>query len=166
LETFAEYKKRLLGYLGDRNPLDVLSSTPSKLQETVRKLSPDAASKPPAPGKWSAGQIAAHLAESELVFGYRIRSILANSGMPIAAYDQAERAKTMRYDGIPMQSSLQRLALLREWNVTLLRSLTPEQWERFGIHAERGRESVKELTDLLAGHDVNHMQQIERIVKA
>ena len=166
METFAEYKKRLLGNLRDRDPLEVLSSTPSKLQATVGKLAPDAASKPPAPGKWSAVQIVAHLAESELVFGYRIRAILANSGMPIAAYDQDAWAKTMRYDGIPMQSSLQRLALLREWNVTLLRSLTPEQWERFGIHAERGRESVKELTDLLAGHDVNHMQQIERIVKA
>ena len=96
METFAEYKKRLLGNLRDRDPLEVLSSTPSKLQATVGKLAPDAASKPPAPGKWSAVQIVAHLAESELVFGYRIRAILANSGMPIAAYDQDAWAKTMR----------------------------------------------------------------------
>ena len=40
----------------------------------------------------------------------------------------------------------------------------PEQWKQFGIHAERGEESVERIVEMMAGHDINHLRQIEAIL--
>ena len=52
--------------------------------------------------------------------------------------------------------------VLRDANLALLRSLKPEQWKQYGMHSERGQESVEHIVRMFAGHDVNHIQQIER----
>ena len=52
----------------------------------------------------------------------------------------------------------------REANLALLKSLTPEQWKYYGMHSERGQETIEHTVRMLAGHDLNHLQQIERIL--
>ena len=47
----------------------------------------------------------------------------------------------------------------------MLKTLTPEQWKHFGMHAERGEESIERLVSMMAGHDINHTEQIEQILK-
>jgi hypothetical protein len=37
--------------------------------------------------------------------------------------------------------------------------------ENYGLHSERGQETVTHFTNLVAGHDLNHLHQIEQIVK-
>jgi len=54
---------------------------------------------------------------------------------------------------------------VREANLALLKSLTPEQWKQFGQHAERGQESIEHIVRMMAGHDVNHLKQIEAMLK-
>ena len=53
---------------------------------------------------------------------------------------------------------------LRESNLALLKSLTPEQWKHHGMHSERGTETVEHIARMMAGHDINHFEQIERIL--
>lgn len=48
----------------------------------------------------------------------------------------------------------------RQWNLELLAGLTEKEWSRYGIHCERGRESVRDMVLLYAGHDLNHAEQI------
>jgi hypothetical protein len=55
--------------------------------------------------------------------------------------------------------------VLREGNLALLRSLDPEQWQHYGMHSERGRETIEHIARMFAGHDLNHLQQIEKILK-
>ena len=157
--------RRLLGYLGDRDPLDVQSTTAEELRRLIAGRSDETLTRSPAPGKWSVAQILGHLAEGEIVLGYRMRSMLAESGCAIAAYDQARWAESMRYEGIPAATSLERFAQLRAWNLAMLKDLSDEEWERFGLHSERGRESVRDTARLYAGHDLNHTMQIRRIVE-
>jgi hypothetical protein len=88
---------------------------------------------------------------------------VAHDGAVIASIDPDEWAGTMRYEEIPVALSLERYASLRRFNLALIDRLQPQQWERFGIHAERGRESVRDMITLAAGHDLNHKMQIERI---
>jgi hypothetical protein len=118
----------------------------------------------PAPGKWSIREIVAHLADDELVGAYRIRLILSSPGTSIQAFDQDRWAADGRYASADLDSSLRLFRTLREANLALFRMLDEGEWSRFGIHAERGRESLRDIATYYAGHDRNHFAQIEAIL--
>jgi hypothetical protein len=162
-ETQAQYKARILGYLGDQDPMSLLDAAPATLGRLVEGRSDEELSQHP-PGKWSAREIVAHLADDELVGAYRIRMILSAPGTDIQAFDQDVWAATGRYSASDTSSALALFRLLREANLTLLRALSDEEWDQFGIHAERGRESVRDIVRYYAGHDLNHLRQIEAIL--
>jgi hypothetical protein len=162
-ETIQQYTKRILGYIGNGRPLAVQRATPARLARLTRGLSRKQIFTKPAPGKWSIGEILAHLAEGEIVIGYRYRMMLSASGGPIQAYDQNAWARNSRYERMDPKQSLATFRELRALNVALLKRLTPEQRKRYGIHSERGKESVEYFTRMIAGHDLNHLGQIEAI---
>ena len=120
--------------------------------------------KRPAPGKWSASEIIAHLADGEIVTGWRIRQILGAPGTPLQAYDQDAWAAAGHYEKRDARKSLEQFRVLREGNLALLKSLTPEQRKRHGMHAERGVETIDHIVQMIAGHDLNHLGQVERIL--
>jgi len=62
------------------------------------------------------------------------------------------------------EDSLALFRLLRAANLQFLSQLTSEQWQCFGIHAERGRITVRDLAVHMAGHDASHIEQIRRIL--
>jgi hypothetical protein len=163
-ETVEQYKQRILGYLGDLKPLQVQAMTATQIERLIKKVSRVTLAKKPAPGKWSAVEILAHLADTEIVGGYRMRSILGAPGTPIAAFDQDKWAQAENYAKRDPQMSLRVFRTLREANLSLLKSLNPEQWKQFGIHSERGEESIERIVRMFAGHDINHLRQIEAIL--
>lgn len=164
-ETTQDYVTRVLGYLGTRDPMRVLASTPSVLASLIDGVSPATLRRQPAPGKWSVGEILAHLADTEMVMGYRVRRILETDGASLDAFDQNRWAAIGRYGEQAPADSLERLRTQRLANVALLESLTPSQWAQAGLHPERGREPITRIRQLWAGHDLNHTLQVERIVK-
>lgn len=162
-EKFKQYTQRLIGNVtGD--PLEVQASTATKLTEVTKGMSRDNMEERPAPDKWSIAEILAHLADAEVAAAYRLRKIVGEPGTPIQAFDQDCWATNMNYSQRDPEQSLKHFRALREVNLSLLRSLTPEQWECYGIHAERGKESVRHMVRLYAGHDLNHLKQIEAII--
>lgn len=163
-ETPYEYKERIVSYLAGNDPLKSQSATPKKLERLVLRASVSKLRKQPAPGKWSIAEILAHLADAELVFGYRIRTILGAPGSPIQAFDQDKWAQAMSYGKSDPRKSLQRFIAFRKANLDLLKSLTPAQRKYHGMHAERGEESIETIAKLCAGHDINHLRQIEQIL--
>jgi hypothetical protein len=108
----------------------------------------------------------AHLAEVEWVGGYRIRMMLARNGTHIRAFDQDEWAQAGKHARRDPQRSLELFRALRGANLALLRTLGPRAWRRFGIHEERGKETIQDVVRLYVGHDVNHLRQFERILQA
>jgi hypothetical protein len=110
------------------------------------------------------GEIVAHLADAEIVIGWRVRSILGAPGTPIQAFDQDAWVKAGHYAKRSPHASLAQFRAAREANLLLYKSLTPDQWKLHGIHSERGPESVEHIARMMAGHDLNHLQQIERIL--
>ncbi len=163
-ETPQQYVGRIFGYLGDQDPLKVQTATPRRLERLIAGASTTALKKQPAPGKWSVGEILAHLAETELVAAFRIRLIVGAPGTPVQAFDQDSWAREGNYAARDPRRSLALFRAVRDANLALYRSLSPEQWERHGMHAERGQESVRHIVKMFAGHDLNHIQQVERIL--
>lgn len=165
-ETIEQYKARILGHTEDKDPVMVQRETPRLLAELIQGAEKSKLTRNPQPGKWSVAQILAHLAESEIVASWRYRQMLERSGSEIIPFDQERWAEMGDYAGRDPQASLELFRLLREANVRLFARLTPEQWERYGMHAERGKETVRHFARMMAGHDLNHVEQIRRIVAA
>ena len=163
-ETFQEYTARLLSLSAGADPFEVLGSTPSTIARWIAGRSAADLQRSPAPGRWSVAQIVAHLADSEIVFAYRVRMILASPGTAIQAYDQDAWSRAQRAEASDPRRSLALFTAIRESMLPLLRGLNGEELERYGLHAERGKESVRHLLALYAGHDRNHLAQIERLL--
>ena len=79
-ETVEQYKKRMFDFMEGRDPLKLQAAAPARLAKLLRGVSPAKARKRPAPDKWSISEIVAHIADTELVGGYRIRAILGAAG--------------------------------------------------------------------------------------
>ena len=165
-ETHEEYRRRVLSHLEGRDPLKMQAAAPQKLERLLKGLRASKARQHPMPGKWSISEIVAHLADTELVVGFRLRMILGSPGVPIQAFDQDEWVKALHYEKRDLRRSCAQFRAFREANVALLKALTPEQWKHHGLHAERGEETIEMIVRMIAGHDINHMKQIERILAA
>jgi hypothetical protein len=163
-ETPQQYVARILGLIVGHEPMKVQRSTADKLGKLVRGVPRKKLDRRPAPGKWSVTEILAHLAETEWVVGWRLRSILSSNGAPIQAFDQDAWAQTSNYAKQEPKKSVALFRILREANLALLKSIPKEKWEYYGMHQERGQESVARIFQLIAGHDLNHLSQVQRIL--
>ncbi len=163
-ETPQEYIKRILGNVEGFDPLKVQAGTAKKLERLIKGVPASRLRKRPAPERWSVGEILAHLADSEIVVGWRLRQILGAPGTPIQAYDQDSWAAAGHYGKRDPRKSAELFRVVREANLALLKSLAPEQWNHHGMHAERGEETLERIVQMMAGHDINHTKQVERIL--
>jgi hypothetical protein len=165
-ETPRQYAQRTLGYLEGKKAMEVLAATPRRIARLIKGISKKKLSQRPAPDTWSVTEILAHLADSEMVYGFRIRIILEASSPSIQGINQDAWAKFSDYTTHDPLLSLEALRVTRERLVRLLKTLPQESWDLYGMHSERGRETVGRVVEMLAGHDINHTMQIrERLSK-
>lgn len=149
----------------DGRPIEaILSSTPSALRAALANLSATQVAAVPAPGKWSAAEVACHLADCELVFGFRLRQALADDSPVIQPFDQDKWAAT--YAGVSGLQAADVFAALRGWNLCLIESASPEARARKTTHPERGEMTFQTIIETMAGHDLNHLKQLGRIAEA
>ena len=155
------YRERLLGLLGDRNPLEALEANSKRVESVARRLGDKGLSRSYGPGKWTGKQILAHLADAEIGVGFRIRQVLAEDHHRIQPWDEGVWAR--RYANVDVESALASYLASRRWNLSLLRGLSAEDLEREAYHPERGPETLGTIVRVLAGHDLNHLAQLERL---
>lgn len=163
-EQPAQYIQRITAYVNGKQPLAVQAATAARLEQLCEGVPASALRNRPSAGSWSPGEIMAHLADAEIVLAYRMRLVLGAPGTPIAAYDQDAWAASGHYEKRDPHESLALFRALRDANLALLESLTPEQWQQHGIHSERGPETIEQIVRMTAGHDINHLEQIERLL--
>ncbi len=147
--------------LGNQDPIRVLSATASRLQELAESLGDFRIEQPIGPGKWSPRQIFIHLADCELAFGFRYRQTLAEDNHMVQPFDQDKWAGA--YAAYDARQALDTFAALRRWNLALIQKLAPEQMAKTVMHPERGQETVRVLIEISAGHDINHLRQLEAV---
>ncbi len=164
-ETPRQYTERMLSYQQGKSPIRVLSSTPARLAKLVRGVPRKKLITRPGTGRWSVAEILGHLADAEMVTGFRLRLVLGSSGVIIQAFDQDAWAGFSQYRKQNPDLSLSAFQAVRRRNVELLKSIPQEMWENFGMHTERGKETVSRIIEMLAGHDINHVRQIKDILR-
>jgi len=148
-------------YLDGRPLTDILGSTPTQISGFLKVMGPEKAAVPPAPGKWSAAEILCHLADCELVFGFRLRQTLAEDAPTIQPFDQEKWAAM--YSGIPASQALEAFTALRRWNLLLICAALPAAANRPVMHPERGTMTFQTLVEIMAGHDLNHLGQLQKV---
>jgi hypothetical protein len=146
----------------DGRPLEaILSSTATEIAAHLEAAGPEKAAVSPAPGKWSASEIVCHLADCELVFGFRLRQTLAEDAPTIQPFDQDKWAAP--YPGIPAGEALAAFSALRTWNLRLIGAALPASAGRPVTHPERGTMTFLTIVETMAGHDLNHLGQLRRM---
>jgi hypothetical protein len=150
-------------FLGKRDPLEVAAATPARIGVLLRGLSARQLAKRPAPGKWSIREIVSHLTECEMVMGCRARWIAFEENPTLVPFDQEKWAKGWEREREPVTETLERFRLLRRSQIRLFRGIPKEDLERTGFHPERGIVSLRLQLETVAGHDLNHLEQIKAI---
>ena len=162
-EEVKAYVSRLTDTLGDRDPLAVMAELPSALRTLTAGLPDEMMRRPEGTGKWSVIQVLEHLADHEIINGFRLRSTIAEDAPALRGYDQTRWVARLHYGEADAETVLRELETARGRTLRLLRALDPSELERVGMHAERGPESVRLNMALTAGHDLVHRRQIARI---
>lgn len=155
------YVTGLMMRVGDREPLEILSATPHRLEELAAALGEAGLSRSLAPGKWTARGILAHVAECELAFGFRFRQVLAENHHRVQPFDQDAWAR--RNGHVGAREALDMFGAVRAANVALLGTVAADDWMRVAHHPERGEETLAFMARYLAGHDLNHLEQLEAL---
>jgi hypothetical protein len=145
--------------LGDQDSLEVTRATPVRLENLLQTLGPEKLELAPAPGKWSVRDILSHLADCEIVFAFRLRQTLAEDHPVIQPFDQDKWAAP--YTHYDASMALAAFSALRNWNLALISSRKPADFERPVNHPERGDMTFQTIVETMAGHDVNHIKQVE-----
>lgn len=148
-------------FVGGRDPQAVIAETAGRLKAVANALGAAGLEKSPAPGKWSPREILCHLADTELAFGFRLRQTLAEPHHIVQPFDQDAWSKP--YASIPAQAALETFAAIRAWNLVLLATVPPEAYSKPVSHPERGAMTFETLIETMAGHDTNHLVQLEAI---
>jgi len=144
-ETAQQYTRRILSNALGQDPIKIQSKTNRKLGRLIKGVPTAKLRKRPAPEKWSVAEILAHLADVEIVIGWRMRSILGDPGTHVQAYDQNAWVTAGHYEKRDPHKSIELHRVVREANLALVTSISPAQWKHFGQHAERGQESIEHI---------------------
>lgn len=143
--------------------LSRLKTTGRDLVAIVSVASAEALRRSPGPGEWSARTVLTHLADAELVYGARLRLVVAEQNPPLPAFD--ENAWSSRFGDLEdAKEALERWRVNRTSTIRVFDSLAEEEWERAGMHEQRGRLTAGDICRLLADHDTSHLNQIRTAV--
>lgn len=163
-ETPEQYRERFARYVAGKDPIQMQEEAPRIVSHLIEGVADETLKRRPAPGKWSVTEIIAHLADDEIATSWRYRQMIEHNGERILGFDQDEWARLGGYGSWSAREALELFQGLRKANLRMLAHLSEEEWEREGHHTERGRMMVRELARHMAAHDINHIEQIRRIL--
>ncbi|MDE3201384.1 MAG: DinB family protein [Acidobacteriota bacterium] len=149
----------------DGRPLDtILTTTPATVAGLLEKMGASKAATSPATGKWSPAQIVCHLADCEIAFSFRLRQTLAEPGHVLQPFDQDKWAAP--YASFSASDALATFTAIRNWNLLLIAWALPDHANDPVTHPERGAMKFQTIVETMAGHDLNHLAQLEKIAAA
>jgi hypothetical protein len=164
-ETVQQYIARISGNVADQDPRAIMESTPARLRALISKATPTQLTYTTSPTRWTITQIVAHLSDAEIAGAWRFRTVLEQNNVTLQAYDQGVWAASFGYTERPPMESVALFEALRRSTLRTLDAVEPSRLQHVGMHTERGPESINQLMIMYAGHDINHLKQIEALLK-
>ena len=156
------YQRALLELAEDRDRVEDLATTPAKVRGLCADLREDQIHVEPR-NEWSVAQLVGHLFDVDVIYGFRWRLILTEEDPSYHGYNEKLWTPLPR---LPFWQTVDAWEGMRAANVALLRALPSEAWQRTGRHGEQGRETVDVMARKVVGHDIGHLNQLERTIHA
>ena len=145
--------------------IDGIAQTPANLRTAVKGLSNEQLDTPYRPEGWSVRQLVHHVPDSHLNSYIRFKLALTEDEPTIKPYAEDRWAELADSQATPIEVSLTLLESLHDRWVTLLRSLTPEQWHRSFRHPDLGPMNLEKTLALYAWHGKHHVAHITELRK-
>jgi uncharacterized damage-inducible protein DinB len=142
-------------FLGERDPYQVIATTPHVLAAIIGRTSDERLNRSPATGKWSIREIMCHVADCELVFGFRLRQTVAEVAHVIQPFAP--------YQSLSAHDALAAFSAARRWNLLFIDAVLPGALPKPVTHPERGQMTFGTIIETMAGHDLNHLAQIQAL---
>ena len=149
------------GYIGNSNPKEIITGTAKRISTLLERLGPNGLERSYGPGKWTAREIVCHLADTEIAFAFRLRQTLAEPFHVIQPFDQ--EAWATNYRTTPAEAAMKTFTALRAWNLALIEKVGAPALSKPVRHPERGDMTFETIIQTMAGHDGNHLRQLETI---
>jgi hypothetical protein len=150
-------------YNSDRELVEALQATPEALAGLLHNVTQTQAQQARGGNEgWSVVEVVCHLRDAEEFNLKRMQAMRNETNPPIAGWDQEALAREHNYAGDDLRRAFAAFQRLRTQNLAELAALTPEQWERIGIHAKHGETTIFNHTLHVAWHDAVHLAQIAR----
>jgi len=156
-----EYRRMLLGLLGDSDPAEVQAGLADQLHAVVEEAGPHLRTRP-APGEWSVLEVLGHILDAEIALAGRYRWILAQDEPILIGYDQDRWVERLHSQDDDPEEMLALFRALRSSHLRLWAGASEIDRARLGIHSERGPESFDLSFRLMAGHGLYHLGQMRR----
>jgi len=151
--------------LGRRNTLIVLAAAPRAIRRALGRASRLRLTRRPGRGEWSAIQSSAICSTRRSRLAFRIRTLAAEPGGAIVAWDQEKWTDGLRHHRADARTLLVAYTALRAANLEQVRRLSPAQRAAAGRHPEYGRIRVPQMLEHWAEHDLNHLAQIRATLR-
>ena len=157
-----DFFEKMVALVGGREPLDVLAATPAVLRQIVEQYTVSDLRCRPYPGKWTPNEILGHLVDHEIVSGFRFRSVLFGDEPVLQGYPQEQWVSGQNHQEGDLVEFLTTFQALRHLHLRLWRGLGENALKKVGHRADRGKESVALMLRTMAGHDLSHIDQMQR----
>jgi hypothetical protein len=148
-------------FLNGRDPIEVIAATPTRLKDLIARMPSSQLALRPPQTPWNTREIVAHMADCDLVFGFRLRQTLAEDSPTVQPFDQDRWAA--HYANVDMDSALRLFEAVRHASLLLIAGTTQAERERKMTHPERGTMTFWTVVETMAGHDTNHLIQLEKL---
>ena len=148
-------------YLGDLEPVGAIRQNADRVRSITLGWTAEQFERSYAPGKWTARQILTHLAHTEMALGNRARMALSTTGYAAQSFDQD--AWIARETRVSAREAVDAFTALARLNAALFEGLSSEERQIPMSHPEYGTITVDWIVHLLAGHQIHHLQQLEKL---
>jgi hypothetical protein len=152
---YADFYADYIARVPEGNVIAILSSQPEAYRKLLGSLSEEAASARPQPGKWNVKEILGHLCDAERVQSYRALRFARGDQKELQGFEQDDYVREAHSDARPLRDLLEELEGIRNSTVALLRSFSPDVWQRSGV-ANGAPVTVRAMAYIIAGHTQHH----------
>lgn len=160
------YRERLEALLGQRDPIAVLSETSTLLEQIISQHSVQVLRQRPFAGKWTPNEILGHLADTEWMYGHRLRIIVLENQSEVSGWNQDHWVSVQNQNKRESVDFVECFRILRKENLILWKQVPESDYQRKVINKSRGEETLGVFLRLHAGHDLTHLDQINRYLEA
>ena len=113
---------------------------------------------------WTALEVVGHLRDYEEVFIERTRLTLNEDNPALPMPDQEALAVERAYNSGDLRQTYKEWAALRREFIPMLEGVDESGWERPAVHPRRGPFTLTDQLMLIEWHDLNHIEQIAKIL--